>query len=377
MSATDSARPTRPATSSDLEADTAPADTAPADTAESSVREVDCVIVGGGPAGLSAAVNLSRMRRCTLVVDDRDGRSLWSQINRNYLGFPDGVPAAEIRLLGRRQAAAYGASFLLGRVTAAHRDGDAFRLRVESDAGGGAGTESNVARDEELGRSLGEVRAGGPVEVRARSIILATGVRDPFPKFKGRDECVGRSLFWCIACDGYEAIGCSVAVVGHDEEAAEMALELLDFTPKVTIVAGRVGGFSVPESRLADLAANGIAARAWPVASYPNESGQIRALILGDPERTRIPVEMVFTSHTPTARNEIARKLGVALNPVGQIIVDTEQHTNVPGVYAAGDATSVHDHQVSAAVHEGNQAACTANYYLYRPVQKAPGEQER
>jgi thioredoxin reductase (NADPH) len=62
----------------------------------------DCVIVGGGPAGLSAAVNLGRFRRSVLLVDDRDGRSLWSQTTRNYLGFPDGIPAADIRLLGRR-----------------------------------------------------------------------------------------------------------------------------------------------------------------------------------------------------------------------------------------------------------------------------------
>ena len=341
----------------------------------------DCAVVGGGPGGLSAAVCLGRMRRRVLVIDDRDGRSLWSQINRNYLGFPDGIPAAEIRLQGRRQAARYGATFLLGRVTAADRDGDLFRLLVEGDATGGAGvdgagTDANVARDEELGRSLGEIQAGHSQEVIARSVILATGVRDPFPRFPGRDDCVGRSLFWCIACDGYEAIGRSVGVVGHDEEAVEMALDLLDFTPKVTIAAGRSGGFTVPDSRLADLASNGIAAYHWPVTSYPNEDGQIRALVLGDPKKTSVPVDMVFTSHTPTARNEVARQLGVELNELGHIVVNTEQHTNVPGLYAAGDATSLHDHQVSAAVHEGNQAACAANYYLYRPVQRAPDQVE-
>jgi thioredoxin reductase (NADPH) len=345
------------------------------------VHEVDCVIVGGGPAGLSAAVNLGRMRRSVMVVDDRDGRSLWSQINRNYLGFPDGIPAAEIRLLGRRQAAQFGARFLLGKVTTATHDGDVFRVVVAGHGTGGsrsegaedpAGTEANVARDEELGRSLGERAAGASEEIRARSIILATGVRDPFPRFPGRDECVGRSLFWCIACDGYETIDRSVAVVGHDEEAIEMALDLLEFTKKVTIVAGRAGGFSAPVQRLEDLASNGIAAYQCPVDSYPNANGQIEAVVLGDPVLTRLPVDMVFTTHTPKARNEIAKQLGVALNPVGQIIVDTEQHTNVSGVYAAGDATSVHDHQVSAAVHEGNQAACAANYHLYRTVQKAP-----
>jgi len=316
------------------------------------------------------------MRRSVVVIDDRDGRSLWGQVNRNYLGFPDGIPAAEIRLQGRRQAARYGARFLLGRVTAADREGGAFRLLVEGTVGGGAGTVANVARDEELGRSLGEIRTGASKQVVARSVILATGVRDPFPEFPGRDECVGRSLFWCIACDGYEAIDRSVGVVGHDEEAVETALDLLEFTGRIVIAAGRSEGFSVPEARLADLAANGIAAHRWPVTSYPNESGQIRALVLGDPDRTRIPVDTVFTVHTPRARNELARGLGVELNELGQIVVGTDQHTNLPGVYAAGDATSIHDHQVSAAVHEGNQAACAANYYLYRPVQKAPGEDE-
>ena len=349
-------------------------------------RVYDCAIVGGGPAGLSAAVNLARMRRSVLVVDDRDGRSLWSQTNRNYLGFPDGIPAAEIRLQGRRQAARYGARFLLGRTTAADRDGGLFRLLIEGDVSSGsgiddaelgrAGTQTNVARDEELGRSLGEVQAGSSQEVRARTVILATGVRDPFPRFAGRDECVGRSLFWCIACDGYESIDRSVGVVGHDEEAVQMALGLLEFTNRVVMVAGRIGGFSVPESRVADLGANGIVAYRWPVVSYPNKNGQIEALVLGDPKHTRIPVEMVFMVHTPRARNEVARQLGVGLNTLGQIIVDTEQHTNVAGVYAAGDATSVHDHQVSAAVHEGNQAACAANYHLYRPVQRAPNQDE-
>jgi thioredoxin reductase (NADPH) len=67
-------------------------------------------------------------------------------------------------------------------------------------------------------------------------------------------------------------------------------------------------------------------------------------------------------------------QLGLELNPIGQIVVTSEQHTNVPGVYAAGDATDLHDHQLSAAAHEGNQAACGANYYLCAPAQKDPSD---
>ena len=344
------------------------------------VREVDTAIVGGGPGGLSAAVCLARVRRSVLVIDDRDGRSLWGQINRNYLGFPDGIPAAEIRLAGRRQAAGYGTRFMSGRVVAAARDGDAFRLRVGPRVGVSqretAGRGINVTRDEELGRSLGEETAVGRTEIVARTVILATGVRDQFPKFPGWAECIGRSLFWCIACDGFESMGCVTAVVGHDEEAIETALDLLDFTDDVSIVAGRPEGFDVPDSRLADLADNGIRAYPHAVAEYANVDGQIEALGLDDPARTRLPVHKVFVYRRPTPRNELALDLGAALNEFGHIVVDSEQHTNVPGLYAAGDVTSPHDHQVSAAVHEGNQAACAANYRLYRPVQRAPGKEE-
>ena len=343
-------------------------------TISHSVRNVDCAIVGGGPAGLSAAVSIARMRRNVLVIDDRDGRSLWGQTNRNYLGFPNGVQAAEIRLSGRRQAARYGTKFLAGRVTSATNNDGLFQIRVEGGLAGGrretAGRVVNVKRDEELGNSLGEEKAEGPVDVVAKTLILATGVRDNFPKFLGWAQCVGKSLFWCIACDGYESTGKLVTVVGHDEDAVETALDLLDFTDKVTIVAGRPEGFEVPESRLADLRDNSIRAYPEAVAAYINADGQIEELLLDDADQTRVPVEMVFVYRRPTPRNEVALALGVDVNHLGHVIVDSEQYTNVPGLFAAGDVTSPHDHQISAAVHEGNEAACAANYYLYRPVQK-------
>ena len=168
-----------------------------------------------------------------------------------------------------------------------------------------------------------------------------------------------------------------MGVVGHDEEAVETALDLLDFTSRVTLVAGRSEGFNVPAvapGRPGRRAA--FAAYPLGVAEYQNRDGQMQALVLDDPSRTRIPVEHVYTIRPSLATNDIARQLGVALTPIGQIIVDTEQHTNVPGVLAAGDVTSPHDHQFSAAVHEGNQAACAANYRLYRPEQREPGAED-
>jgi thioredoxin reductase len=342
------------------------------------------------------------MRRSVVVVDDKD-RFRWRHPIHNYLGFPEGIKAADLRRLGRRQAAKYGAGFVIGVVNSAAPDGDRFRLRIDAlpafAPAGGAGSvhaaapggvvghadapqrESVAAPaidgpDEELARTSDRVQDGRPIEVLARSVILATGVRGHFPEFPGREDCVGVSLFWCIHCDGYESIDRVVAVVGDDEEAVETALDLLDFTSRVTIVAGRPEGFSVPSSRLADLEANGILAYPHGVAEYQNREGQMQALVLDDPTRTRINVEHVYIVRPASAANDLASQLGVAVNGIGQIIVDTDQHTNVPGILAAGDVTSPHDHQFSAAVHEGNQAACAANYRLYRPVQRDPGAED-
>jgi thioredoxin reductase (NADPH) len=345
---------------------------------EASTREFDCVVVGGGAAGLTAAVNMGRMRRSVLLVDERD-RFRWRHMIHNYLGFPDGIPAMEIRRLGWRHAARYGVELLLGHVATATREGERFRLRIERLPEGGApggGPGPSVPRDTEIARMFGEVPQGGPMDVLARTVILATGVFGHFPEFPGRDDCVGQSLFWCIHCDGYESIDRVVGVVGHDEDAVQTAFDLLVFTSRVAIVAGRPEGFEVPASRLADLAASGIAAHPCAVAEYENRDGLMQALILDDPGRTRIPVEQVYTIRRTKAANDLARQLGLELNHLGQIVVTSEQHTNVPGVFAAGDATSLHDHQISAAAHEGNQAACGANYHLYTRAQRAPGDTE-
>ena len=343
---------------------------------EPHLRELDCVVVGGGAAGLSAAVNMGRMRRSVLLVDERD-RFLWKHTTNNYLGFPDGIEGLEIHRLGWRHAAKYAVQLLLGHVATATPEGDRFRLRIERLPEGGAFAlmpGPSIPRNAEMARWFGEIPEGGPMEVLARTVILATGVVGHFPDFPGRNECVGRSLFWCIHCEGYESIDRTVGIVGHDEDAVQTALDLLVFTPRVTIVAGRPEGFEVPASRLADLAGMGIAAHSCGVAEYENRDGQMQALVLDDPGRTRIPVEQVYTIRRTTATNELAKQLDLELNPLGQIVVTSEQLTNVAGVYAAGDATSLHDHQLSAAVHEGNQAACAANYHLYSPDQRAPGD---
>jgi thioredoxin reductase (NADPH) len=299
--------------------------------------DFDAAIVGGGPAGLAAAINLSRALRSVLVCDrPQPGRSDYPQVNHNYLGFPEGVPARELRARGTAQAERYGARFSGSEVVAIRRTADGFALE-------GSGGE----------------------RYRARGVILATGVRDNWTRFPGFEEFIGRSLHWCIVCDGYEMRGKQVIVAGNDDEAATMAVQLRRFTPDVTLVTNDGALGLTPE------AANRLARRDLPVVIGRITRGQARA---GEPgmlaslrleDERELPAEHLFSHQGATPQTALARSLGVALSGGGYINVDTEQRTSEPFVYAAGDCTRLLAHQIVTAAHEGATAAQTLNYDLF------------
>ncbi len=350
-----------------------PDPTAPADGSPLGSRDnpFDSVIIGGGPAGLSTAVYLGRLRRSSMVVDDHEGRSLWQQVNRNYLGFPDGIEAAELRKLGRRQAANYGTQFCNGQVENIVRQGKLFCVRIvpslpisdEPEEGSQERREEDAAD----ASKVGETQIEGHAELWASTLVFACGVQDHFPEFLGRDECVGRTLFWCIICDGYEAIDKRAVVLGDDEEAASTALQLRQFTAQITLVAGEPT-FKLPPARLDDLKTAGITTVTGRVQNLPNDDGCVTALELEGGQT--IPIDVLFTVHEKTPRSDLARALGVKCDEQGYIAADDEQKTKVPGIFAAGDVTRKHNHQISSAVHEGGMAAAAVNYYLYGALQK-------
>src|SRR5687768_10746017 len=176
-------------------------------------KDWDCVIVGAGPAGLSAAVYMGRFRRSTLVLDGADGRWSYGQVNDNYLGFPRGVRARRLHALGRAQAERFGVVFRDAVVTRIEARGAAYRLRYR----GGYGD--------------------------ARTVIWAAGVRDLWPDFPGVRRLVGKRLFWCIVCDGWRTLGRSVLLLGKSDRAVGTALQFLTYTRDLTFVTD-------PDSRL-------------------------------------------------------------------------------------------------------------------------------
>jgi thioredoxin reductase (NADPH) len=297
----------------------------------------DALVVGGGPAGMSAALYLARYNRSVVLFDTARGRSSHHQTNHNYLGFPDGVPIQRLRELGREQLSQYPHVRIL----------DLPVKEITGDA------EKGFTAHTPEGRCEG------------RTVVLATGVVDHYPRFEGWEPCVGVSLFWCITCDGWENRGRTVLVVGHTDAAAGEALQLHSLTARITLLTNH----EKPE--LSDLSRRRLAGAGVPVVDDLISSVSCadggRIQIVHTVGGVELPCESVFSIQGATAQSDLAVQLGVKLERSGWIAVDTEQRTSVPGVYAAGDVTALHSHQVTTAVHEGAQAASAANHFLYPP----------
>lgn len=296
--------------------------------------DAEVLVIGAGPAGLSAALCLGRFYRRVTILDAGQGRSTHHQVNRNYLGFPRGIGASRLRALGMQQLANYPT------VNAKH-------VKVE-----------RLSR-----MTLGGFVASGQFgECHGDAVILATGVLDHYPHFDDWKSYVGRSMFWCITCDGYETVGRSVVVAGHTNAAATEALQLRRLARHVLMLSNS-NRHEMDETYFNRLESAGIPFVHDKIATVQGEEGQFEALITVGGRK--IELDALFIVQGATPQTELTQHLGVQLAANGYIMVDTEQKTTVERVYAAGDVTRLHSHQVSTAVHEGATAAAAANYALY------------
>ncbi|HEX3427091.1 MAG TPA: NAD(P)/FAD-dependent oxidoreductase [Acidimicrobiales bacterium] len=299
----------------------------------------DAIIVGAGPAGLSAAIYLARYDRSCVVFDAGHGRSTHHQMNHNYLGFPGGVPAVKIRELGLQQLAEYPqVDFEHHKVIDIDRVGDEFVAK------GQFGTYT------------------------AKVVVLCTGVLDHYPHFHGWEEYVGHSMFWCITCDGYSSKGKNILVIGHTNGAAGEAIQLSRFSNQLTLLTNSHLN-EIEDKYLERLEKFGIPVIHDKIEQAIGTGGQFEAVLTE--EGHHIALDALFCTQGATPEVRLAVDLGVTLFENGYIDTDYEQKTNVPGVYAAGDVTRIHSHQITTAVHEGATAASAANYYLYPPELKA------
>jgi thioredoxin reductase len=288
----------------------------------------DVLVVGGGPAGLSAALMLGRCRRRVLVCDLGQPRNRKSHALHGYLT-RDGISPAAFNDLGRRELPIYGVEVRTVGVTDARRADDHYRVSL------GDGTEET-----------------------ARFLLIATGVIDELPAIAGFGDCYGRSLFHCPYCDGWEVRERRLAAFGRGLHVAGLALGLKTWSEDVVVCTN--GGKL--ERRLRErLAANGVAVRTERIARLDHEDGVLTSVAFASGDS--LPRDAMFFTTGQYPQSDLAIKLGCTLTARGAVKTGTLSDTNVPRLFVAGDASRDAQFVVVAAA-EGMKAAVAINKAL-------------
>jgi thioredoxin reductase len=270
-------------------------------------RVYDVVVVGGGPAGLSAVTWLARYRRSVLVIDSREYRNRWVRQSHGYLGSDPANPM-ELLATARAQVSRYPTVVLCD-------------------------DEATTARRDDHGRFVVGV---GNQEFVALRMVLATGVVDQFPDIVGFFDHYGISVFHCPTCDGYEARDRTVVVLGWSKSVTGFALELLDWARRLTILTqGR--RFEGEEGDRQVLADHGVKLIEDDAVELVGQPGRLRSVRLRS--GASIDADLVFFSIAHHARVHLAEQLGCELTDEGCLLVNSEGQTTIEGLYAAGDIT--------------------------------------
>ena len=290
-------------------------------------EKLDCLIVGAGPAGLTAAIYLARFHLRLKVVDEGRSRASWIPCTRNVPGFPDGISGNDFLARARSQAERYGVVFERDRATRADRIDGGFEI------------------------------VWGSGSAKARTVLLATGVRNRRPDMDEElhEEALRRGLIrYCPICDGFEVTDKRVGVIGSGKHGVAEAAFLRGFTADVTLIAPDKAHRLAPEDqdRLRALGIRAIDGPSRGVAAHED-------CIVVETAEGHYAFDSIYPALGSDTRSELAEQIGVELNAeTGCIAVDSHQRTSVPGVYAAGDIVIGLD-QISHAMGEGGVAATT------------------
>ena len=328
------------------------------------MRVYECAIIGGGIAGLQAAIQLGRYRHSVVVADAGDGRSSLCRGYHNLLGFPDGVSGETLRRAGREQASRYGVTFIGGVAAAVRREpagGSAAGVkraakpeREDSGNGRSGGGSDGGAGDASREDGVFVVTLEGGAEVRALRLLIATGVKDRIPDWPELGPCLGITVFICPDCDGWETIGRRTLVLGAGDAGANLALELTPWTRDIVYVNHELK--ALDPAAAVRLREAGIPMFETPVARLLADEGRLRGVRLAD--GAELEAERAFLGFGGNeVRSSLAAMLGARLSSSRHIEVDPRTKlTSVPHMWAAGDVT-VHSEQTAIAMGDGLQAA--------------------
>lgn len=283
---------------------------------------LDCLIVGAGPAGLTAATYLVRFHRRIAVVDAGQSRARWIPTSHNCPGFPFGISGTKLLATLREQTEGYGAKITSGRIETLRREGHGY-----------------IARDA-AGRHWG-----------ARYVLLATGIVDRMPAMDALDDAIAAgTVRLCAVCDGYEASDERIAVYGPADVAIRHGLFLRTFSRSVTAIRSEPGDPTAANTQLAAAAR----IKLLPVPAQLNRRYGHCEVTLDD--RSTHRYDTLYPVLGSDAQVQLATHLGAEVDDDGELKVDAVMQTTVSGVYAIGDVVSALN-QISVAVGHAAIAA--------------------
>jgi thioredoxin reductase len=285
----------------------------------------DVLVVGGGPAGLSAAIVLARAQRTVLVVDGGEPRNAPATHMHGYLS-RDGMPPGDLLAAGRQEVKAYGGDVVDGRVEEAFRDQDAFTVRLD-----------------------------GGATMTARRLLVATGLRDELPDVGGLRERWARDVLHCPYCHGYEVRGQRFGVLGWSPDALRYAQIIRQWSDDVIVF---IWPIDLADDERAPLSARGIDVVQGEVERVVIDDGRLSGVALTDGRV--VARDVVFVPPRFVPNNDVLGALGCAVDDAGWVITDSTGRTSIDGVWAAGNVCNPRA-QVITAAGEGSTAAIAMN----------------
>lgn len=285
-------------------------------------ENLDALIVGGGPAGLTCAIYLARYRRSVVVVDGGESRAALIPETHNYPGFADGIAGPKLLGALTLQAKTYGVEIIRDRITELHVIEDGFGAR----------------------RSEGRIRA--------KRAVLASGLVDRDLGNPELQQAVGDGVVrYCPICDGFEASDLRIGVLGNADAVGNKALFLRTYSRHVTLLT--LDGEECREPLARELSEAGIRFVAARAVGFRRQDKQ---MIVSLSDGTAAVFDVIYPGLGCEIRSELGMKLGARHNDIGCLEVDTHQRTSVPGLYAIGDAVS-DLHQIAVATGHAAVAA--------------------
>lgn len=276
--------------------------------ASATEQPLDCLVIGAGPGGLTAAIYLLRYRLRIAIVDRGGSRATLIPKSHNYPGFPDGVPGHDLLERLQEQVRRYGGEVLRGEVLSLGR------------------TSSG---DFEAQTTLGPIVA--------RKALLATGIEDAQPSLPNLLQLIQKGhVRLCPVCDGFEVIGKDVYVLGPPKKAAEKALFLRSFTSKLSVLPLEAGE-DLSAQELEKLREADVDYIAEYVTDVHADGDDLMAVLESGRE---LRIDVLYPALGCEVRSQLATSLGAECNALGYVKTDDHQRTRVPGLYAAGDVVN-------------------------------------